>query len=151
MVDLPAKSVVEGTLEIGTIYYLEAQELIRTYEPHYFIVIYIDDEDIYLLKGTSRKESIETRIERFYGNDFSGVVCLEPIDSEYELTKTTYVNCHDPISIRKRFLIEKRENSVLQYKGKINRDYWLQIKYGITNSKYTDLAGIFAELPEDFI
>jgi hypothetical protein len=151
MIDLPAESVVEGTLEVGTIYYLEAQELITTDEPHYFVVIYMDEEDIYLLKGTSRKESIERHIERFFGNDFTGVVCIEPFEDENQLTRNTYVNCHDPLPIEKSYLIEKRQNSVLQYKGRINRNHWLQIKEGITNSDYTDLAGVFSELPGDYI
>lgn len=137
MVNISPELYVNGTLEIGSIYKLKAPELITTDIPHYFIVVATDHPEIYMVLCTSQKINKEKHFE-WNDLDLTGLVYIKP-DSSNCLTLDSYINCNDYHTITKKKLINKKATGELEYIGKINLNYYTQIKKGIIESHTNDL------------
>ena len=145
MVSIPPKYVIDSTLKVGTIYKFNAPELINTTEPHFFIVVAIEDLDNYLVLCTSQ----DKKKEKYFTNnnlDFSGLVYIKP-DSDNGLCMNTYVNCNDYYTITKSSLIKKCNSKGFKLTGTLSLNHYEQIKTGIIKSHTNDLPENILEYP----
>ncbi len=147
MVNLPSSYVIGQTLVVGRIYRISAPELIETKTPHFFIVVAIDGNDIYLVKGTSQKEMKEALYER-NGFDLVSLVCVKD-DGKNQLKTETYINCHDYYYVTRDQLIKKVDDSKLDLFGEISYDQFCQIRTGIEKSPINDLPISLLVHPDD--
>ena len=147
MVELPSEFVIKNTLFVGTVYKLEAPELIGTKQPHYFIVVAIDGTDNFLVLCTTQFAKKKEHFDHC-NLDYSGLVPIKP-DSSNGLTDERWVNCNDYYPITKSTLVNKLENGILNYTGKISLNHYLQIKTGILESHINDLPEYLLIHPED--
>ncbi|MCX6258253.1 MAG: hypothetical protein NTW49_10230, partial [Bacteroidia bacterium] len=118
-------------------------------QPHYFIVIAINNDEIFLLKCTSQKEKKEKHFDR-HRLDLSGLIFIKP-DEINCLTEETFVNCNDYLLISKQILISKNKIGLLHYCGSISLNHYVQIKTGIENSYTSDLPKYLLIDPEVFL
>lgn len=147
MVDLPPDLVIDSTLEIGSIYKIKAPELISTDIPHFFIVVAIDNHDIYLVLCTSKKDK---KVEHFENKnlDFTSLVYIKP-DIDNKLPIDTYINCNDYFVITKNNLKLKLISGYLTYIGKVSLNHYLQIKNGIVESYTNDIPKYLLKHPNE--
>lgn len=147
MIDLPSDFFIESTLEIGTVYKFEAPELIKTDVPHYFIIVAMEDEENYMVLCSSRKESRLNYINRM-GYNLATLVYIKP-DSGNGFSVDTYVDCNEYFTISKVTLINKHRVGILEHKGSISLNHYLQIKKGIIESYVNDLPADMLQHPDE--
>lgn len=146
MIHIPADKFIDGTLKIGTVYKFEAPELIETDVPHYFIVVAIDDEEIHMVKGTSKKDTKENYFNRM-GLDLAGLVCIKP-DGRNGFKTETFFDCNDNFPLSKDKLIQKTKDG-LSCEGIISYNHYEQIRAGIRDSNKNDLPDDLLIHPDD--
>jgi hypothetical protein len=121
--------------------------IISTTDPHYFIVVGIDGEDVFLVKCTSQGKKKEEYFERA-GLDLIGLVCIKP-DQTNGLEVDTFINCNDPYNCTRVDLILKATSNMLEYKGVVSFSHYDQIRTGIINSATNDTPHFLLVHPDD--
>lgn len=147
MVLLPSKFIIDSTLSVGTIFRLEAPELIDTPVPHYFIVVGKDEDENFMVICTSQGEKKEQYFKR-NNLDFSGLVYINP-DSTNNFTVDTYVNCNDYFPMSNMTLTSKLDDGKMQLTGNVSLNHYLQIKNGIIESDTNDLPEYVLNHPDE--
>lgn len=129
---------IDHSLRPGSVYKMTAPEIIQTSVWHYFIIVAVDDDDIYMVLCTTQ---IDNKIAFFdrRGIDHSTLVYIEPDSDKNGLEVDTYFDCNEKYQITENSLIEKLRDGRLVYKGQISLDQYFQIRQAIIDSYINDL------------
>lgn len=131
--EIPEK-LIQGQIEEGKVYFFfdavpEGSDLIPK---HFHICLKIHEEIVYLLCGTTQKQTIENYI-RANNLDIKTKVYIAPTALN-GLIKDTYLNCNSIKSCDFDALIELYKNKGVSYSGEITADEFNIIKVGILSS-----------------
>lgn len=144
---LSAEDQISYSLTPRAVYKMTAPELIQTDVWHYFIIVAIDESDIYMVMCTTQVDN-KIRFFDIKGIDHSTLVHLNPTN-ENGLEVDSYVDCNEKHQITSNSLVNKLENSQLQYKGKISWVHFLQIRQAIIDSYINDLPEFLLPHPDE--
>lgn len=142
----PPTAINPEDIQIGSVLKFPAPEQGVT-DPHYFIIVAINDDEYHFVEGTSQKEKKEAYFDR-NGLDYSTLICIPP-DGNSGFTKDTYVNCNDNYPFTLEDLNWKAYNDEITAEGRISYDHYDQIRKGIKNSRLNDLPKDWLIHPED--
>jgi len=143
----PPEQLISITLKVGAIYRITAPELIETEIPHYFIVIAIEEELIYLSLCTTKEGTIKNYLIK-RGYDLNSMINLQP-NSDNRLTKITYINCNYSHIVRKQDLINKSSNNKLSFTGRLSETEYQQITKAIGYSTVNDIPKFLLVYPTE--
>ncbi|HEY9082881.1 MAG TPA: hypothetical protein VIN73_06075 [Vicingaceae bacterium] len=148
MVDLPPEYILSTTLKVGIVYKFSAEEYINSDIPHFFIVVAIDDDEIYTVNSTSQKNN---KIKFFdkKGLDYSGLVFIKPDTDNGFTHDDNCVNCNDYYSFSKQSLLTKINSNNFEIAGTISYNHFDQIRNGICSSHINDLPCDMLIHPDD--
>ena len=107
--DISADLTISLTLKVGVVYKMEASELIGTKDPHYFVVVAINDSNNYLLMSTTQMENRVTYLQNEY------------------------------YTISKNNLIDKLKNKKLELSGNFSEEEYNLLVESINKSEKNDI------------
>jgi hypothetical protein len=139
---------VRGNLEVGSIAFIEDEELIETDYPHPFVVAAIDDEDIFLVNSTTQRETKERYFENL-GLDFVTLVHIAPSPERTGLTRSSYFDCNEYHPVTVWDLISLRTSGKFSWLGKLSYSEYEKIRTGIIQSSTNDIPSDLLIHPED--
>lgn len=135
MVQLP-DTVFYNSLEFGKIYKFWSKKLIKTTKPHYHVILFCDNDEVFILCITSQFDKIKKFIEYRQYNE-STLICIKS-DNENKLPKDSYINCNSPQIFTKTEFIKLYNESMFEMIGEINDNYKEQIIIGINDSSLVE-------------
>lgn len=135
--DIPADLVITSTLKVGVVYKIEAPELIITSEPHYFVVVAINDGDNYMLMSTTQYKSRLNYIQK-KGYDLDTLRRIEP-NEHNGLIKDSFFDCNKCYPITKEELIKKVDDKKLKYVGNFSLEEYQDLVSSIELSEVNDI------------
>lgn len=148
MIQIPPDYYITSTLKVGSVYKFSAPEHIETDVPHYFFVVGIDEDDSYMIVGTSQKKKQKAYCKRM-GFDYTTLVCITP-DKRNGLKTNTYLNCNNEcIPLTVEDLIEKVKEGNLSFTGEISKFQYDLIRNAIDISYTNDLPKELMIHPDD--
>jgi hypothetical protein len=134
---LPPDFVISSTLKVGVVYKIKAPELINTKEPHFFVVVAINnDENFLIISTTQLQNKIDYLTKR--GLDLNTLAYIQPKGSN-GLTKDSYFNCNDYFTLSKQELVEKVKEDKLTIAGNFNEDEYNLLLNSIDLSEVNDI------------
>ena len=134
---LPPDFVIASTLKVGVVYKIKAPELINTTEPHFFVVVAINNDDNFLIISTTKLQNkIDYLTKR--GFDLNTLAYIRPNDSN-GLTKDSYFNCNDYFILSKQELISKVKEDKLSIAGNFDEDEYNILLNSIDLSEVNDI------------
>lgn len=122
------------TMKVGAVYYFSAPGLIKTNQPHYFIVLHVSNADIITACYTTTK--VEKRFKYIQLNKLpeSTLVCILP-DDQNGLKKASYVDCNTQVhQFAVTYFKSKYKTSGIKPCGLISAESINQIINGIIES-----------------
>ncbi|MDT9499607.1 hypothetical protein [Capnocytophaga canimorsus] len=135
--DFPANLVITSTLKIGVVYKMVAPELITTSEPHYFVIVAVNNKDNYMLMSTTKyKERLEYIKKKGYNLDT--LRRIEP-NNNNGLTQDSFFDCNKYYTITKEKLIEKAQNKELKLAGNFSLQEYQDLVFSIELSEVNDI------------
>lgn len=135
--DIPADFVITSTLKVGAVYKIEAPELITTSEPHYFVVVAINDNDNYMLMSTTQYQNRLNYIQK-QGFDLDTLRRIEP-NEHNGLIKDSFFDCNKYYTITKEELIKKVDDKKLKCVGNFSLEEYQDLVYSIELSEVNDI------------
>lgn len=127
------KTLFRSSIVPGQLFYFKESRLTKTVEPHYFVVVAVNSEDIILfMVGTSKFEKVSKRIE-LRNQDFATLVRLKPTEKN-NLTTETFINCNDYFGHSFDEFFKLYENGLATAKGNISEAELKQIADGVFKS-----------------
>ncbi len=114
MIDIPAEIRILVSIQRGSVYYFEDDQL-SSEEPHYFIVLNENprSEDFLILLVASSQVVKRTRIANLLGFPPETLVVITPTECPL-FTKETIIDCNSTFERTARSLIEKLEQGKLK-------------------------------------
>lgn len=114
MVDIPAEIRILVSIQRGSVYYFEDDQL-SSEEPHYFIVLNENPRngDLLILLVASSQVAKRTRIANLLGFPPETLVVITPTECPL-FTKETIIDCNSTFEKTTRSLIEKLEAGKLK-------------------------------------
>lgn len=116
------------------IYYFFSNQLVNTTDPHYFVCIGFDSDNVIILSCFTSQ--IEKQKEYIVSRDldFSTLVHIDPT-TENGLTQSCVVNCNNKLFLHtKEEFKNLYELGKISFKGELEDIYYSQIFTGIQNS-----------------
>lgn len=139
--------IIESTLKVGVIYKFEAAELIETSDPHYFIIVGIENDENYMVLCTTQRDAKIEHLRRMR-YDLNTLAFIRP-NSENGLKMDTYVNCNDYHTISKADLIKKVVSNNLKLTGNLTIEEYDILKKSIELSYVNDIPRYLLVYPQD--
>jgi len=134
---LPPDFVIASTLKVGVVYKIKAPELINIKEPHYFVVVAINNDDNFLIISTTQLQNkIDYLTKRGY--DLNTLAYIQPNKSN-GLTKDSYFNCNEYFNLSKQELIEKVREDKLSIAGQFDENEYNLLLNSIELSVVNDI------------
>lgn len=134
---LPPDFVIASTLKVGVVYKIKAPELINTTEPHFFVVVAINNDDNFLIISTTKLQNKINYLTK-RGFDLNTLAYIRPNDSN-GLTKDSYFNCNDYFILSKQELIAKVKEDKLSIAGNFDKDEYNILLNSINLSEVNDI------------
>lgn len=135
--DISADLTISLTLKVGVVYKMEASELIETKDPHYFVVVAINDSNNYLLMSTTQMENRVTYLQK-RGYDLDTLRLITP-NNENGLKKDSFFDCNEYYTISKNNLIDKLKNKKLELSGNFSEEEYNLLVESINKSEKNDI------------
>lgn len=135
--DISADLTISLTLKVGVVCKMEASELIGTKDPHYFVVVAINDSNNYLLMSTTQMENRVTYLQK-RGYDLDTLRLITP-NNENGLKKDSFFDCNEYYTISKNNLIDKLKNKKLELSGNFSEEEYNLLVESINKSEKNDI------------
>lgn len=132
MISLP-KEFFEKGIKTGNIYLLKKHKLKNTTEPHLFIAVGRNDEEVALFTCCTTQFEKRKRHIELAGLPLSTLVTIKPDDSN-KLDKPTHIDCNGVIPYTIDELYELSEDGDMSFIGFLKEGKLEEIKTGINDS-----------------
>jgi hypothetical protein len=131
--DFPDKSFFSSTLKIGAIFYFKDSELLKTNEPHFFIVLHISEDRIITLCCTTT--NLEGRYNFIMKRNLpeTTLTCILPAPNN-GFKKNSYVDCNSLFQYTQSKLESIYNVSGMRARGHVTEENLREIITGIIDS-----------------
>lgn len=134
--DLPAL-LITSVFEPKGLYYFSSEHL-NTDDPHYFVMVVIDERLFHMVVCTKQYDKKVKYIE-YSGNDPATLVWVKPDARLNGLKLDSYINCNDVFSdYTLEILEEKLKSGALKFRGHISDAEFYNVLNGILISTLVD-------------
>lgn len=145
MISIPIK-VFKASIRPGNIYLLRKHKLKNSSEPHLFITVALNDEEVALFSCCTTQFEKRKRHIELAGLPTSTLVTIKP-DSSNKLNKTTHIDCNGVIPYTIEELHTLSEEGNMNYIGLLKDGKLEEIKAGINDSpnvegEYKDMVSM---------
>ena len=148
MIYIPPDFCCDFYFRVGAVLKFSAKDIINTTVPHYFIIVGLTEEEIFMLLCTTNKERVQRVIDK-HGFLLSTLVCISKKDCDFLTEDESWINCNDSYILSKEKLVEKIDSGALSYEGDISYNHYDQLRTGIKDSIVNDIAEEFLIHPQD--
>lgn len=128
-----SSSIFGKSIDVGKIYYFKSLKLVATNEPHYFIVIANPSYELLIFSCCTSQFDKRVRFIELNNLPESTLVCIKPNDTN-ELKKDSYIDCNNYHEFTRDELIQKYENSEIEFIGYLSDSKLEEIRQGIKDS-----------------